>query len=250
MRSLLERARAARYEAIMITVDTAVLGRRERDVRRGFTLPPKLGLGTIVDGVLHPGWTWAFLNAEPIRFANVVGHDDTDGSDAVSLSEHVSAQFTQSLSWKDIDWFREHWDGPIVLKGVQCVEDAREAVRVGVDGIGLSNHGGRQLDGAPPPIELVAPTRDAVGDDVEVYCDGGIRRGSDVVKAMALGASACLVGRAHFYALAAGGELGVDWALDFLDAGIRRTLALVGYPSFAELPRELVRWRSAPGARP
>jgi L-lactate dehydrogenase (cytochrome) len=125
LRELLDRARDAGFESIMITVDTAVLGRRERDVRRGFTLPPKIGLDTIVDGAVHPGWTWAFVRSEPIRFANVVGKDTDDGSDAVSLADHMHRQFDQSLSWADIDWFRAAWDGPIVIKGIQCVDDAR-----------------------------------------------------------------------------------------------------------------------------
>ena len=244
VKELLERARAARYEAIMITVDTAVLGRRERDVRSGFTIPPKLGLDTLLQGVLHPGWTWAFLKAEPIRFANVVGKTDTDGSTAVSLAEHIDTQFTRSLSWRDVEWFQSEWNGPVVLKGIQSVPDARTAAELGVAAIALSNHGGRQLDGAPPPIELVAPVADAVGGAVEIYCDGGVRRGSDVVKAVALGATACMVGRAHFYALAAGGERGVDWALEFLEAGIRQTLALVGCRSLQHAERDLVRLRS------
>jgi len=243
VQALLERARAARYEAIMLTVDTAVLGRRERDVRSGFTLPPKLGLDTLIEGLLHPGWTWAFLRSEPIRFANVVGRHQDDGSSAINLAQHVSAQFTQSLSWKDVEWFRREWGGPIVLKGIQCVEDARTAAELGVDAIALSNHGGRQLDGAPVPVELVAPVAEAVGGKTEIYCDGGVRRGSDVVKAVALGATACLVGRAHFYALAAGGERGVDWVLSFLEAGIRQTQALIGCRDLGQATPELVRWR-------
>ncbi len=242
---LLERARDAGYDTIVITVDTAVLGRRERDVRRGFTLPPKAGLGTLVDGLLHPAWTWAFLRSEPIVFANVVGKNSEDGSDVVSLHEHMERQFTRALSWKDIDWFREHWEGPIVLKGIQCVADARQAREVGLDAIALSNHGGRQLDTSPAPIDLVAPVAEAVEGALEVYCDGGIRRGSDIVKAVALGATACMVGRAHFYALAAAGERGVEWALDFLDQGVRQSLALTGCSSMEEVHAGLVAWRVA-----
>ncbi len=185
LKELLDRAQGSGYEAIMITVDTAVLGRRERDVRRGFTLPPQIGLDTIIDGALHPGWTWQFVRSEPILFANVVGADTDDGSSAVSLAEHMSAQFDQSLSWSDIEWFQSVWDGPVILKGIQTVADAEIAADLGVDAIALSNHGGRQLDGAPPPIELVAPVAQAVGGRTEIYCDGGIRRGSDIVKAMA-----------------------------------------------------------------
>jgi L-lactate dehydrogenase (cytochrome) len=243
VREMLERAAATGYEAIVITVDTAVLGRRERDVRRGFTLPPKLGLDTLIDGALHPGWTWSFLRADPIAFANVVGRSVGDGSDPVSLADYINTQFDPALSWDDIAWFRSHWDGPIVLKGVQSVADARRAADAGVEAIALSNHGGRQLDGAPPPLELVAPVAEAVGDRVEILCDGGIRRGSDIVKAVALGARACMTGRAYLYGLAAGGERGVDWVIDHLREGTRRTMGLVGASDVAELTPELVRWR-------
>jgi L-lactate dehydrogenase (cytochrome) len=237
---LLERAHAARYGAIVITVDTAVLGRRERDVRRGFTLPPKLGPGTLVDGLLHPGWTLDFLRSEPIRFANVTGRSVGDGTDPVSLSEYVGAQFDPSLSWDDLAWFRERWPGKVVLKGVQTVDDAVLAARQGVDAVALSNHGGRQLDGAPPPLLLVEPVVDAVGDEVEVISDGGIRRGSDVVKAVALGATAGMAGRAYLYGLGAGGQRGVGHVLSLLNDDIRRTLALLGCGTVDELDRELI----------
>ena len=153
-KDMVERCRASGYEALVMTVDTAVLGRRERDVRRGFELPPKLGLGTLLDGAVHPGWTWAFARAEPIVFANVAtgrsaARGPGDGSDAVTLATYVNAQFDPDLSWDDVDWFRSVWDGPIVLKGIQCVADAVLAAERGVDAIALSNHGGRQLDSAP-----------------------------------------------------------------------------------------------------
>ena len=243
VKEMLERAEASGYEAIMITVDTAVLGRRERDLRRGFTLPPKIGLDTLVSGVLHPGWTWDFVRAEPIAFANVVGRSVGDGSDAVSLAKYINGQFDPALSWQDIEWFRDHWKGPIILKGVQTVEDAKLAAEAGVQAIALSNHGGRQLDGAPPIVELVGPVADAVGDRVEIICDGGIRRGSDIVKAVALGARACMAGRAYLYGLAAGGERGVDFAIDHLREGVERTLVLTGNRSIADLSPDLVRWR-------
>lgn len=241
--NMVERAAEAGFEALTLTVDTAVLGRRERDVRRGYTLPPKIGLETIVDGILHPQWTKDFLTNEPITFANVVGLDDTDGSSAVSLSEMVNSQFTQSLSWDDVEWLASIWDGPIVLKGVQTVADAKQAVAAGVAGIALSNHGGRQLDDAPAPIELVEPVAQEVGGQVAIICEGGARRGSDIVKALALGADAVSIGRPYLYALGAAGERGVDWLIDFLDTGMRRTMALSGVRSVAEIDRELVRWK-------
>jgi L-lactate dehydrogenase (cytochrome) len=243
VKEMIDRAAAAGYEALMLTVDTAVLGRRERDVRRGFTLPPKIGPATLVDGLLHPAWTWAFVRAEPIRFANVVGREGGDGADAVSLSDYVASQFDPSLSWRDVDWLRSVWDGPILLKGVQTVEDARLAADAGVDAVALSNHGGRQLDSAPAPLDLVAPVADAVGDRVEVLCDGGVRRGSDIVKAVALGARACMAGRAYLYGLGAAGERGVDHVLGLLDADVRRTMALVGATRLSDLSRDLVTWR-------
>ena len=239
-KELVERAKAAGYEALMLTVDTAVFGRRERDIRRGFTLPPKIGLDTIIDGAVHPGWTWAFVRSEPIVFANVAGRDVGDGTSAVALAEYVNTQLDASLSWKDLDWLRSVWDGPLLLKGIQTVADAELAAEAGVDAVSLSNHGGRQLDTAPATVDLIEPVVQAVGDRVEVICDGGVRRGSDVVKAVALGAKAVSVGRAHFYALGAGGERGVDHVLGLLDAGVRRTMALVGATSVDEITRDLL----------
>lgn len=237
---MIGRAKAAGYTAIVLTVDTAVLGRRERDVRRGFTLPPKIGLDTILDGILHPGWTWSFLRAEPITFSNVRGRSVGDGADAVSLAEYINSQFDPRLSWRDVDWLRSIWDGPVVIKGIQTVDDALIAADVGVDAIALSNHGGRQLDGAPPILELVAPVADAVGDRLEIICDGGVRRGSDIVKALALGATACMAGRAYLYGLGAAGEQGVDFVLKHLADGVEQTMALTGCTSVKELNPDLV----------
>ena len=159
VKEMIDRAAAARYEALVLTVDTAVFGRRERDVRRGFSLPPTIGPGTILDGALHPGWTWSFVRSEPIRFANVVGRDVGDGASPVTLSDYINTQFDPALSWDDVDWLRSVWDGPIVLKGIQTVEDAVLAADAGVDAIALSNHGGRQLDGAPAAVRPRRPGR-------------------------------------------------------------------------------------------
>jgi L-lactate dehydrogenase (cytochrome) len=243
VRDMLDRAAAAGFEAIIITVDTAMLGRRERDVRRGFMLPPAIGPGTLVDGALHPAWTWKFVRSEPITFANVARSSATAPVEAVNLAEYINSQFDPTLSWRDLDWFRSVWAGPIVLKGIQSVEDAVLAASAGVEAVALSNHGGRQLDGAPPPIELLGPVADAVGDGVELICDGGIRRGSDIVKALALGARACMAGRAYLYAYGAAGERGVDHLLCRLDTEIRRTMALTGCRSVDELTTGLVSWR-------
>lgn len=249
LKDMFDRAAGAGYEALVVTVDTAVLGRRERDVRRGFTLPPKIGLDTIVDGMLHPGWTWRFVRGEPIRFANVstssVAGGSDDGSTAVNLAAHMAAQFDPALSWDDIEWMRSVWPGPIVLKGVQTVDDARIAADNGIEAIALSNHGGRQLDGAPAILDLVAPVADAVGGRIEIICDGGVRRGSDIVKAVALGANACMAGRAYLYGLGAGGERGVDKVLELLGDDVRRTMMLLGVTIIADLGREHVDVRSA-----
>jgi L-lactate dehydrogenase (cytochrome) len=237
---MIQRAAAARYEALVLTVDTAVFGRRERDVRRGFSLPPVIGPSTVIDGLLHPAWTWAFVRSEPIRFANVVGRDVGDGSSPVTLADYINSQFDPALSWDDVAWLRSVWDGKIVVKGIQCVADAVIAADVGVDAIALSNHGGRQLDGSPAPLTLVAPVADAVGGRTEIICDGGVRRGSDIVKAVAAGATACMAGRGYLYALGAGGERGVDTLLGWWRDDVRRTMSLVGAGSAADLDRSLV----------
>jgi L-lactate dehydrogenase (cytochrome) len=241
VKDMIARAAEAGYEAIMPTVDLAVLGQRDRDVRRGFTMPPKLGLGTLLDGAVHPGWTWAFARAEPITFANVAQHGVGGGSAApASMAAFASMKFDPNLSWRDIEWMRSIWDGPMIIKGIQCVEDAVLAAEHGVEAVALSNHGGRQLDSAPPAVDLIAPVLDAVGDRLEIICDGGVRRGSDIVKAVALGAKACMVGRAYLYALGAAGEQGVDHVLRMFDADVRRTMALVGVRTIDELTPEVV----------
>lgn len=242
VRELVERAHAAGYEAMWLTVDTAVLGRRERDVRNGFAIPPQLGPGTILDGLLHPAWTLDFLTNEPMEFANVAHHADHGAG--MPMAEHVMKNFDQKLSWDDVEWLQSIWDRPLVLKGIQTVEDARRAVDLGVQGIGLSNHGGRQLDGAPIPIELVEPVAQELQGAAAIICDGGIRRGSDIVKALALGADACSIGRPYLYGLGAAGERGVDQVLRLLREGVERTMALTGRRSIPEIDRDLVGWRS------
>jgi L-lactate dehydrogenase (cytochrome) len=241
VKDMISRAAESGYEAIMPTVDLAVLGQRDRDVRRGFTMPPKLGVGTLLDGAIHPGWTWAFARSEPIKFANVAHHGVSASSGApASMAAYASMKFDPNLSWRDIEWMRSIWDGPMIIKGIQCVEDAVLAAEHGVEAIALSNHGGRQLDSAPPPVDLIAPVLDAVGDRLEIICDGGVRRGGDIVKAVALGAKACMVGRAYLYALGAAGEQGVDHVLRMFDADVRRTMALVGVRSIEELIPDLL----------
>ena len=241
VKEMINRAGAAGYETIMITVDFATLGRRERDIRRGFTLPPKLGLDTIVDGIMHPRWTMDFATSDPIRFANVTGAgDEKDGTDAVALGPYVAEQLDASLSWSDLEIFRDMWPGTLMIKGVQDVEDARIAADLGIDAVALSNHGGRQLDSSPAPFELLPATVDAVGDRIEILVDGGVRRGADIAKAVSLGATACMVGRPYLYGLGAGGERGVDKALGFLHDEFERTMKLIGAASVAELGPDFV----------
>ncbi len=240
VKELVDRAAAARYEALVLTVDTAVLGRRERDVRRGFALPPALGPRTFLDGALHPQWTWRFLRSDPIRFANVLGRDVGDAATPVTMSEYISTQFDPALAWADVEWLQAAWDGPIVLKGIQTVADAAIAADLGVTAIALSNHGGRQLDGAPAPFSLVAPVADAVGDRTAIVCDGGLRRGSDIVKALAAGATVCMAGRAYLYALAAAGERGVDRLLSWWHDDMVRTMTLLGVADVAGLDLSLI----------
>jgi L-lactate dehydrogenase (cytochrome) len=237
---MVKRAAAAGYEALVFTVDLTVHGRRERDVRRGFELPPKIGLDTLLDGAIHPSWTWHFVRSEPIKFANVAGQHVGDGSTAVSLADYIAQQMDPGLTWRDAEWLRSIWDGPIVVKGIQTVADAKIAADQGIEAIALSNHGGRQLDSAPAIAELVAPVADAVGDRIEIICDGGVRRGSDIVKAVALGARACMAGRAYLYGLGAAGERGVDHVLALFAADIRRIMALIGAHDIEHLTRDFV----------
>jgi L-lactate dehydrogenase (cytochrome) len=241
VKEMIERAASARYEALVFTVDTPVLGRRERDVRRGFSLPPSVGIGTLADGALHPSWTWAFVRSEPIRFANVVGHQEIgDGTSPVSLSDYINTQFDPALSWADIEWVRSIWQGAIILKGIQRVDDALLAADAGVDAIVLSNHGGRQLDCAPATFHLVAPVADAIGGRTEIICDGGIRRGGDILKAVAAGANAAMAGRAYLYGLGAAGERGVERVLQWFRADLVRSMTLLGVSTIGELDGDVL----------
>ena len=240
LKDMILRAKEAGFDVLCITVDAAMLGRRERDVRRGFTLPPKMGMGTLLEGMIRPSWSLRFALAEPISFANVAGNTDIDGSTAVDLAAFMNEQFDPTLSWEDVAWMRSLWDGPVLVKGIQCVADAVIARDEGLDGIVLSNHGGRQLDAAPGIIDLVQPVAETVGGELDIVCDGGIRRGSDIVKALALGATSCMIGRAYLYGLAAAGEEGVDWVIDHLRTGMKRDMALCGAASVSELTPDLI----------
>ena len=240
LKDMILRAKEAGFDVLCITVDAAMLGRRERDVRRGFTLPPKMGIDTLFEGVIRPSWSLRFAFSEPISFANVAGNTNIDGSTAVDLAAFMNEQFDPTLSWEDVEWMRSLWDGPVLVKGVQSVADAVIARDRGLDGIVLSNHGGRQLDSAPSIVELVQPVAEAVGGDLDIVCDGGVRRGSDIVKALALGATSCMIGRPYLYGLAAAGEEGVDWVIEHLRTGMKRDMALCGAAGVSELTPDLI----------
>ena len=235
-RTMIERARATGCKALVLTVDTKIQGPRERDMRNGFTVPPKFTLSTMIDFARH--WQWLFdVGLGPkVTFRNFDGTAAQSGN-AVTITQFIAGQYDLSISWKDVDWFKSAWGGPLALKGVLSPEDAKIALDHGVDAIIVSNHGGRQLDGAISAIDALPGVVQAVGDRAEVILDGGVRRGSDVVKALCLGARACMIGRAWLYGLAAGGEAGVAKALDILVKEIDITMTLLGRTTIAELGR-------------
>ncbi|MBV8933362.1 MAG: alpha-hydroxy-acid oxidizing protein [Kutzneria sp.] len=238
-KDLVDLVRQAGYRVLMLTVDTPVLGNRRRDLVHGLALPPRLGLRAFLDGAMHPSWWWKLLTTEPLRFAALTG----DGS--VGPVELGNTLFDPTISWDDVDWLRSQWSGPVVLKGIQSLADARRAADAGVEAIALSNHGGRQLDQAPAPLELLPAVADAVGDRLEVYVDSGVRTGADLAAAVALGARASLVGRAYLYGLMTGGGPGVVKAIDILRGELTRTLRLLGVNRVADLTSEHARLRGS-----
>lgn len=235
-RDLVARAQAEGYEALVLTVDTPVAGPRLRDVRNGLTIPPTLSLRTFAEGSLHPAWWWDLLTTEPLEFASLHRFEGT-------VAELVGTMFDPAASMADLTWLREAWDGPLVVKGIQSVADARAVVDAGADALVVSNHGGRQLDRASVPLEVLPSVVDAVGDRAEVYVDGGILSGGDIVAAVALGARAALVGRAYLYGLMAGGERGVQRSAEILQQEVASTLALLGVSRVSDLSRDHVRLR-------
>ena len=244
VRSLLERAKAAGYRVLVITVDTPVLGQRERDIRNGMVVPPRIGANNVLDTLRRVAWLKDFVRNPRITFGNFT---NTLGvrHDPVSLASFTTKQFSPAVSWDDLDWYRSLWPGPIAIKGIMSAEDARLAVERGVEAIVVSNHGGRQCDYLPSAVEVLPEVVNAVGGRAEVILDGGIRRGSDVVKAVALGARACMIGKAFNYGVAAGGEAGAERALDILMTEIDRTLALIGCPLLSDLDRGAIRLAGA-----
>ena len=243
VREFFDRCRAAGYDALMLTVDMPVLGQRERDLRNGMTIPPSLTFGSAFDAALHPSWWWNFLTKPRIGFANVAGKGDAGRGDLTALWTYINTQFDPSVTWRDLEWMIGEWNGSFAVKGVLDPEDAARAASLGARGIVVSNHGGRQLDHSPASLDALPAVVEAVAGRAEVILDGGVRRGADVAKALALGARACAIGRAYLYGIGAGGEQGVDRALELLRAELRRALALLGCASVSELGPEHVRRR-------
>ncbi|MGY6651076.1 alpha-hydroxy acid oxidase [Amycolatopsis sp. TRM77291] len=225
---LMNRAWAAGFDTLMLTVDTPVAGARLRDVRNGLTIPPALTLKTFVDGAMHPAWWFNLLTTEPLTFASLSQFDGT-------VAELLNQLFDPTLNFDDLDWVRQTWPGKLVVKGIQNVDDARDVVKHGADAVLLSNHGGRQLDRAPTPIELLPAVLDEIQGDAEVWVDTGILSGGDIVAAIARGADAVLIGRAFLYGLMAGGERGVQRCVDILRAEMVRTMQLLGVRTLADL---------------
>ncbi|MBV9204215.1 MAG: alpha-hydroxy-acid oxidizing protein [Actinobacteria bacterium] len=231
------RAKAAGFSALLFSIDTTVRSKREREKHAGLELPkPKLSAKTFLEGALHPSWAWHFLTSATISFPNIGPPDRRS-------REKITDMFDGTVRWEDLDWIRELWDGPIVAKGVIRPEEAVRAADAGLDAVIVSNHGGRQLDHLPATIDVLPEIVDAAGDRLEVLVDSGFRRGSDIAAALALGARAVLIGRAHLYGLAAAGEAGVRHCIDILAQELRMTMQLCGIRSVAELDRTLIRRR-------
>lgn len=236
---LIERAQAAHCSALVVTLDLQILGDRYKDARNGLSAPPKPTPRAMLDLLTKPRWSLAMLQTPRRQFGNIVGH--VEGvSDMRSLSAWTSSQFDPTMTWEDIVWIRRLWKGPLILKGVMETEDAQRAVDVGADAIVVSNHGGRQLDGAPPSITMLPCIADAVGDKVEVLFDSGVRSGQDVLRAMALGARGVLLGRAYVYGLGAMGEAGVTRCLELINQELSLTMGFCGCTDIHDVGRDIL----------
>jgi L-lactate dehydrogenase (cytochrome) len=239
VRALIERAAAAKCSALVLTVDLQVLGQRHCDVRNGLTVPPAIRLKNVLNIATKPAWALSILRAKRKTFGNLAGH--ARGTHNVnSLAEWIAGQFDPALSWKDVEWVRSLWPGKLIIKGVLDVEDARLAAKTGASALVVSNHGGRQLDGAPSSISALPRIVDAVGGEIEIMFDGGIRSGQDMLRALALGARSCLIGRAYIFGLAAGGQAGVAKAIEVIRNELDVTMALCGMNSVREIDRRVI----------
>jgi L-lactate dehydrogenase (cytochrome) len=239
IKSLIERAISAKCSALVLTVDLPVNGQRHADIKNGMTVPPEWSLSKLLDFASKPAWVAGVLRGKRRSFGNLVGH--LKGSDDITvLSTWISSQFDTTLSWKDVDWIRSIWPGKLILKGILDVEDAELAAKSGAQALVVSNHGGRQLDGAPSSIEALPEIVDAVGARMEIMFDGGIRSGQDVMRALALGAKSCMIGRAYAYGLGAAGEAGVAKAIDLIAKELTTTMGLCGVNTIAEIDDRVV----------
>jgi len=238
-KDILSRAAKAGCSALVLTVDLQVLGQRHRDIRNGMTVPPQIRIKNIIDMATKPEWVFSILKGKSKTFGNLAGH--VKGMDDVtSLAQWTNHQFDPALNWKDVDWIKKIWPGKLIIKGILDVEDAKTAVKLGADAIVVSNHGGRQLDGAPSSISALPAIAQAVGSDTEVLFDGGIRTGSDMLRALALGAHACLIGRAYIYGLGAGGKAGVAKAIDILKKELSVAMALTGTTRVSDIGPQVI----------
>jgi L-lactate dehydrogenase (cytochrome) len=234
IKSLIERAIAAKCSALVLTVDLQVIGQRHQDIKNGMTVPPEWSLSKLVDFATKPSWVAGVLRGKRRTFGNLAGHLKVS-EDITALSTWINSQFDTSLNWKDVEWIRSIWPGKLILKGILDTEDAEIAAKSGAQAIVVSNHGGRQLDGAPSSIEVLPEIADAVGSKLEIMFDGGIRTGMDMMRALALGAKSCMIGRAYAYGLGAGGEAGVAKAIDLLAKELTTTMGLCGVNTIAEI---------------
>ncbi len=239
IKRLILRARAAACSALVLTVDLQIMGQRHKDIRNGLSTPPKLTIKNFIDMAMHPGWSFRMLGTRRHSFGNIVGH--VEGVEQLkTLSRWSAEQLDPTLSWDDVKWVKDIWQGPLIIKGIIDAEDAIKAADAGVDAIVVSNHGGRQLDGAPASLEVLPDIVAAVGDKLEVYVDGGIRSGQDIFKAIALGAHATLIGRAYIYGLGAAGTTGVTQALDIIRNELDLTMAFCGYRDIQDVTSEAI----------
>ena len=241
--NLLERCKKAGFTSLCLTVDTVVAGNRERDRRTGFTTPPKLTLGSLLSFALHPVWTINHLIHEKFKLANIIHMTEKGSSIDKSVIDYINEQFDPAMNWKDAEYCVKKWNGPFALKGVMSVEDAKKAIDIGCSAVIVSNHGGRQLDGSRAPFDQLAEIVDAVGDKIEVILDGGVRRGTHVLKALSLGAKACSFGKGYLFALAAGGQKGVEKILENMKTEISRDMKLMGCKNIGELNSSKIIYR-------
>tara|TARA_Y100000590_G_scaffold99330_2_gene112969 strand:- start:1576 stop:2724 length:1149 start_codon:yes stop_codon:yes gene_type:complete len=241
--NLIERCKKAGFNSMCLTVDTVVAGNRERDRRTGFSTPPKLTLGSLLSFALHPSWTINHLIHEKFKLANIIHMTDKGSSIDKSIIDYINEQFDPSMNWKDAEYCVKKWNGPFALKGVMSVEDAKKAIDIGCSAVIISNHGGRQLDGSRAPFDQLAEIVNAVGDKIEVILDGGVRRGTHVLKALCLGAKACSFGKGYLFALAAGGQKGVEVILQKMKEEIYRDMTLMGCKSVKELNKSKIVFR-------